>query len=179
MIAASTRTHSSALTEHQCEPLLAALRLELQEYGALFNLLSEHQQCIISRESKRILELNEFIDKQLLSSNNARKEREKIIKALLDHLEMDEKTPLATVVSFFPAKIQSLLKAVIEEVVSSITKNQYLAQQNQILIKRAFEITEQILNKLNVCYTIKMYNRKGSVKKTTPCSEISSLNVSV
>lgn len=153
---------------YEWESLVISLREELQEYGALLNILNEQLECIIVQDSERILELNEAISAQLDSNNRAREEREKIIEGFAFDAGYQEVPSLKEMLHLFPENARGLLCALIDEVFSSIGKIQYKAKQNQMLLMRITQLTEQLLQQLYPVENTKTYSPNGAVTFKAP-----------
>lgn len=164
MIAPVQIPNVSKFSSDEWEPLVVALREELQEYGALLNLLTQQQNLIIGRNAQGVFEFNDLIDQQIRITHELRAIREQLSARLVESLGIEEPTPLRDILHYFPEKAQHLLQALIDEIYSIVEKTQHRARQNQMLIKRATEVTEKILQILQPKPSIKTYTRKGNVK---------------
>ena len=140
------------------QALLDALGSELQNYELLLTLLKEHQQCIINRNSERITEINSTIDEQVQKIETLRSNREKVSAELLMFLDLDPELPLSDALALLAQDIAKSIKEAIANLVALISKSQYIAKQNQILIKRAALITEQLLSSFSPKKSNKTYN---------------------
>ena len=127
----------------QWEFLVQCLRKELQEDGALLKLVDDQQYSIITRNSKKILELNESIDLQTQTRTNLRIERESVVSQCIQKLGMDKEPTIKDLLPELPGHVQHLIKALIDEISSTVNKTQCKASQNQMLIERLSEVAEE------------------------------------
>lgn len=162
---------------YEWEALVNSLREELQEYGALLNLLNEQLECIIVQDSEKILELNDSIGEQLESNNRVREEREHLIEEIAHTAGYEDTPSLRRMLHLFPQTAQGLISALIEEVFSAIGKIQYKARQNQMLLMRITQLTEELLQKIFPVEKTSTYSPTGAVKFAAPAVS-SCLNVS-
>lgn len=159
------------------DPIIEALRSELQEYAELLNLLKLHQVSIINRDSPKILDLNDKIENQITTSANARQSREVLIAKLASSLALRADSSIRMIIRDFPDHIQSLISTLFSEILNTVQQTQDIARQNQFLIQQAMEFTEKLLAGLHKKSTTKTYNRKGKIANTIR-SQINCLNAS-
>ncbi len=147
----------------QWERLVDALRLELQEYGGLLNLLEEQQGGILGRDPESLLNLNSTIEEQVEKTNQLRKERESLAAdSALDH-ELDKEASLSELVPYFPEAARPLLQALIERINAVLDRIKQKSRQNRMLLARAYDLVEQILRTLQPQSVTKTYNRDGNL----------------
>jgi|GEM_PF-2107865 len=147
----------------QWETFVDTLRKELEEYGALFNLLDEQQRCICARESESLLALCEAIERQTLQCNQLRKQREQSISCMLDDWGIArEFASMASLIPLFPDTKQPLINALVEQINNNIARIRQKSRQNQLLLSRANEVIEHIIFTVQP-QTVKTYNRKGNI----------------
>lgn len=156
-------TQKIKFNQEQWDPLIAALRGEAQEYGALLNLLDEQQNRILGRDPEGIAGMNKTIDEQIETSRNMRYAREGVVKILAQTAGVDEMSSLKVLLPNFPSEIQGLLTALIDEILALMQKTQRKAGQNQVLLVRAFEAVEQVIRALCPELITKTYDKKGSI----------------
>lgn len=178
MNAPTETIEESKFTTEQWEALIQSLRAELQEHGALLNLLTEQQACIIKRDPKSMLELNEAIGKQLDANNSLRLEREGIVEAMLSEAGIEEKFSVKHLMPFLPERARVLLRALLEETFSVTRNTQFKAQQNQQLINRLSDVIDKVFESLQPPTESRTYSREG-IRKPKPLMEGSCIKTSV
>lgn len=147
----------------QWEPLVEALRKELEEYGGLHILMNEQQSCILGRDTDGLLEKNDAVQAQAVVCNQLRFQREKLTNGILEEWGIDKEfTSLSQIIPHFPEKSQGLLQALVEQINHMIARTRQKARQNQLLLSRASDVIEQVVMTLRP-QTVKTYNRRGSV----------------
>ncbi len=147
--------------------LANALRLELQEYGALLNLLNEQQGGILGRDPENLINLNLSIEKQIEMTNSMRTNRVKITGALALDEERPQSTPIGDLLDDLPDSVRPLLEALIDDIRAILDKLRTRARQNQMLLSRARELTEDILQTLQPQERIKTYGAGGKLSYKT------------
>ncbi len=160
------------------EPLVDALRLELQEYGALFNLLGRQQDQIIDRKPDAILMLNDEIDAQTQVVAELRGRREQMVDELHARAGAAGTVTLRAILPCFAADVQPLLEALMTDINHMLRRNRQKARQNHLLLARAMELTEQMLRVLQPENFTRTYQRTGKVatpRATPPPSRYSAV----
>ena len=146
------------------ETLAEALRDELQEYGGLLNILQDQQRAILHRKPDQVLELNGQIERQLRGTRERRKRREALDRELAQFVQRPADSSLRDLIGFFPDAVRPMLLALIEEVNHLLTRTKRRARQNQMLLARSIEVSQEILQKLNPEGLTKTYSPKGQLK---------------
>ena len=149
------------------ECLVDALRLELQEYGGLLNLLEEQQKGILGRDSECLLSLNKAIEEQMEKTNRLRHERERLAEDTTEKYELDKDACLSELVSLFPEPAKPLLQALIERINAMLERIKHKTGQNRMLLARAYELIEEIMHTLQPGGITKTYNREGNLNLET------------
>jgi flagellar biosynthesis/type III secretory pathway chaperone len=145
------------------EPMVALLRLELQEYGGLFNLLSHQQDHIIERRPDVILTINDDIEAQTQAVADLRARREQMVNDLHERAGATGAMTLRSIIPHFPATVQPLLEALMNDINHMLRRNRQKARQNHLLLARAMELTEQTLRVLQPENFTRTYQRTGKV----------------
>ena len=146
------------------EPLAAALREEVQEYGGLLNLFDEQQAAILRRQPDVVLAIIDSLAAQAKTIDVCRKQREAFVKQCATGAGQPEESALSELLAFFADSVRPLLHALIEEVNHLITRTKRRARQNQMLLARSIEVSQQILQRLNPEAVTKTYSPKGRVR---------------
>jgi flagellar biosynthesis/type III secretory pathway chaperone len=150
------------------EPLVDLLRLELQEYGGLFNLLGRQQDQIIERKPDAILGLNDDIDAQTQVVGELRTRREQLVVDLHARTAAAGTVTLRSIIPYFPADVQPLLEALMTDINLMLRRTRQKARQNHLLLARAMELTEQTLRVLQPENFTRTYQRSGKVATARP-----------
>lgn len=143
------------------EPLADALRDELQEYGGLLNLFDEQQMAILRRQPETVLAVGDSIEQQLRTVGKRRKRRETVARESAERFNRPQECSLRELTEFFPQTVQALLHALIDEVNQLLFRTKRRARQNQMLLARSVEVSQEILCKLNPDAVTKSYSQEG------------------
>ena len=145
------------------EDLLGLLRDELQEYGSLLGLLSAQQQSILDRRPDSLLEINQTVQTQMEASQILQKRRQGFVSSLANTLGVSQDSNLSELIPHFPDVTQPMFESLVEEINNLITKVRSKIEQNQRLLTRLSEVTDQILSITNPSSHSKTYTRSGNV----------------
>jgi len=143
--------------------LVEALRAELQEYGALRNILDDQQKAIFSRDAQRVSEFNETLELQIAATAKLREAREAIQAELVAFHELPKGATVVELSKVFPEKGEPLLKALADQINEMITVLRRRSRQNQMLLARTCETMEQTLRFMRPEAFTKTYSAKGAV----------------
>ena len=145
------------------EPLVEALRAELEEYGALFNHLTRQQEEIFARRVDTVLEINGELDSQTRIIASARERRRELMDDLARRDGLPAGTRLTGMLDRFPDFVRPLLEALVRDINLMINRTRRKARQNHILLARAVELTQETLRLLQPGSFTKTYARSGQV----------------
>jgi flagellar biosynthesis/type III secretory pathway chaperone len=145
------------------EDLLGLLRDELQEYGSLLGLLSAQQQSILDRRPESLLEINQTVQTQMEARQILQKRRQGFVSSLANTLGISQESNLSELIPHFPDVTQPMFESLVEEINNLITKVRSKIEQNQRLLSRLSEVTDQILSITNPSSHSKTYSRSGNV----------------
>ena len=151
---------------HDWEPLAETLRNELQEYGGLYNLLSQQQDRIVDRQTDVVLSLNEEIEAQTRTVAELRGRREELVADLSERAGTSAQGTLRALIPHFPEVVQPLFEALMTDINHMVRRNRQKARQNHLLLSRAMELTEQTLRVLQPENFTRTYQRSGKVSLT-------------
>ena len=168
---AQTALHNLTFT---WEDLLGLLRDELQEYGSLLGLLSAQQQSILERRPESLLEINQTVQTQMEASQILQKRRQGFVSSLASSLGASQNSNLSELIPHFPDVTQPMFESLVEEINNLITKVRAKIEQNQRLLNRLSEVTDQILSITNPSSHSKTYSRSGNIRDLA--SDRSSIN---
>ncbi|HEY2801340.1 MAG TPA: flagellar protein FlgN [Chthoniobacterales bacterium] len=150
------------ITDWEC--LVQPLRDELQEHGALLNLFEEQQAAILGRQPDLVLHIAEAINKQVAIIRDCHKRRKASVCLLAREAQCPESTPLSALIPYFPGAAWPLLRALVSEVNRLVKQTKRRARQNQMLLARTIEVSQEILQRLNPGSLIKTYSPEGRVE---------------
>ena len=145
------------------ETITQRLRNELQEYGALLGLFANQQTNLLRRDATAVLDLSNAIEEQVEKTQSCRQHREEAILVFAVENRQPSSTSLRQLVKFFPAEMQPLLQALIDEINHLIHRIRRGARQNQVLLSRTVEAHDQALRTLRPDLYPKTYSRSGSL----------------
>jgi flagellar biosynthesis/type III secretory pathway chaperone len=148
----------------ESESLAQPLREEVQEHGALLNLFEEQQTAILQREPDLVLNLAEAITRQLDLIRSCQRRRKEAARVAATEQGCAEHLPLSALISHFPAAAQPMLAALMVEVNRLIRQTRRRARQNQMLLARTIETSQQILQRLSPDTITKTYSSDGRVE---------------
>ena len=143
------------------EDLLTLLRDELQEYGGLIGLLSAQQQSILNRRPDSLMELNQSVQTQMEASQILHKRRQGFVTSLAETFGEPKDSTLSEMVNHVHDVTLPMFLSIIEEMNSLITQVRKKIEQNQRLLMRLSEVTDQILSVTDPSTQTKTYTRDG------------------
>lgn len=144
-----------------CEPLANALRKEVQEYGGLLNLFDRQQEAILGRNPDLLLAITDLLEAQAQTIESCCRERECRVRILAEELEEPQETSLRELTALCSEPVRLLLGALIDEINSLVARTKHRARQNQMLLARSIDVSQQILQRLNPGGVIKTYSNTG------------------
>jgi flagellar biosynthesis/type III secretory pathway chaperone len=158
------------MTMH-CDNLIEALRAEVQEYGELLSLFNDQQAAILDRDPSTVLVIQDTIKAQLSNIGACRKRREAAAKELALSIGEEVGSSVKQLIEKCEETVRPLLSALIYEVNQLISKTRRRGHQNQMLLARSIEVSQQILERLNPGGITKTYSRRGQISLTRGGSE--------
>jgi flagellar biosynthesis/type III secretory pathway chaperone len=147
------------------EDLLGLLRDELQEYGGLVGLLSAQQQSILNRRPESLLEINQSVQTQMEASQMLQRRRQGFVSSLASSYGEPDESTLSELVPHFPDVTQPMFQSIIEEINSLISQIRRKIEQNQRLLNRLTEVTDQILGVTDPGSHSKTYDKSGDLSR--------------
>jgi flagellar biosynthesis/type III secretory pathway chaperone len=150
------------------QPLADALRAELSEYGALLGLFDAQQNAILERDSEAILLCVSTIEEQMQRLGALRDEREELVRSFAAKFAQPASATLRSLLSFFAAEARPLLEALIDEINHLIHRARRRSRQNHLLLARAVEVRQEMLQTLRPESFTKTYSARGRVALSTP-----------
>jgi flagellar biosynthesis/type III secretory pathway chaperone len=130
----------------------------------LLELFSEQQKAIMQRQSERVMMLLDAVQRQVETLHKARTFRETLMAQLAPRSKFTRTTPLSELVKRFPAAVQPMLRALVEELLRVSDHVRRKANQNQVLLARSIEVIRDLLEELTPYNTARTYENDGRVK---------------
>ena len=144
------------------EPLIAALRDELQHYGEMLALLDRQQEQVKARSSDEIFQSISLIQAQGAAILAARQHREQCRGAAALACRQPENAPFTDLIPLLPPDYRPLLRALVDENNQLLGRVRQRARQNHVLLRRSVELMQELLNSL-------LPSRQGPVYDGTGC----------
>ena len=160
----SDASHTTGFPADLQEELIAALRNELAEYGGLLSLLDLQQAAVLDRKPDGVLELIPQIDAQLATTHTRRKKREATANELAILSQIPTPATLGNLTPLFRPAVRPLIEALADEVNRLIGYTRRRAQQNQMLLARSVELTQELVSQISPRAVTKTYSARGQVK---------------
>ena len=132
----------------ELDPLIEALRSELQQYGEMLARLDQQQDSILRRAPDEVLVSVTAVQEQGAAIQAARQTREQCHRRLASDLGHAEPTTLAQLAEAVPPDYQPLLRALIEENNQLLVRVQQRARQNHLLLRRSLDLMQGLLQSL-------------------------------
>ena len=148
----------SAAVQSPHEQIIDALRAELQEYGGLLNLFDQQQDAILHRKPDAITEIDVTVEAQLATLRARRTNRERLVSAMVPNAS------LLQMILHFPQAMRPLVEALATEVNRLIVQVRRRARQNQMLLARTIEVTQELCEKLQPGTVTRTYAQDGKMK---------------
>ncbi len=146
------------------EQVVDALRAELEEYGELLNCFDDQQNAILARDPDSVLTADAAIGAQLITTRDRRKRREALVAALAALSERPMESTLHDLMPLIREPMRPLVQALIAEVNRLITRARRRAQQNQMLLARTVEVTQELVARLSPGTVTRTYSPLGKMK---------------
>ena len=108
------------------------------------------------------------------ASQILQKRRQGFVSSLASSLGASQNSNLTELIPHFPDVTQPMFESLVEEINNLITKVRAKIEQNQRLLNRLSEVTDQILSITNPSSHSKTYSRSGSIRDLA--SDRSSIN---
>jgi len=153
------------------EFITECLRNELQEYGALLALFEEQQANLLRRDADQVASLAISIEEQARATHSSRERREQCVSDFASKHGCPADTSLRQLLPHFPAEVQPLLHALIDEINHLIHRIRRDARQNQMLLTRAVEAHDEALRTLMPdTFKTRTYSARGAVSASSVIS---------
>lgn len=143
------------------EPLIGALRDELQEYGEMLVLLDRQQEQVKARSAPEIFQSISQIQAQATAIQNARQRRESCRRAAAQKCDQPADAPFTALIPCLPPDYRPLVVALVEENNHLLVRVRQRARQNHVLLRRSVELMGDLLRTLFPARQTSVYNGNG------------------
>jgi flagellar biosynthesis/type III secretory pathway chaperone len=143
------------------EPLITALREELQHYGEMLALLDRQQEQVKARSASEIFQSISLIQAQAAAIQAARQHREQCRAAAALACRRTPNAPFADLIPLLPPDYQPLLRALVDENNHLLGRVRQRARQNHVLLRRSVELMQELLRTLFPARQTSVYNGNG------------------
>lgn len=154
------------------EPLITALREELQHYGEMLALLDRQQEQVKARSAGEIFQSISLIQAQAAALQAARQHREQCRGAAALACRQPENAPFSDLIPLLPPDYRPLLRALVDENNQLLGRVRQRARQNHVLLRRSVELMQELLRTLFPARQTSVYNgnghKRGQVFDTRP-----------
>ncbi|HEY3864420.1 MAG TPA: flagellar protein FlgN [Verrucomicrobiae bacterium] len=130
------------------QPLIEALREELQQYGEMLALLDRQQQYLVARASTEVFQSISLIKAQGGVIQEACAKREQCRRALAEEFGRPAEASFAALIPLLPADYQPLMLALVDENNELLARVGRRARQNHLMLQRSVELMQDLLNTL-------------------------------
>ena len=147
------------------DKLANSFRKEIEEFGSLLNLIYEQQNCLIEHNPISLLQATLKIEAQLPANQLATADRVALVQQLAEDLGLEE-IQLNELPRLVPQELQSLFKALVDEIVALRVRIKSKTQIQQKLLGQAQMINSSVMQQ--VLPNAKIYNKYGKSIMSTP-----------
>ena len=152
--------------------VIAALRHELHEYGAMLALLDAQQQAVIGRAGDEVLQSVTRINEQTQMVERARGARESCRRELAVLICKPEGTTFTQMIPLLPEKFRGAVQALIRENNDLLTRVRQRARQNHLLISRSLELMQRVLTAFTPATSPAVYTESGKTLEARPSAPL-------
>ena len=161
---APAKTHSAG--PPTWDPVVNALRDELEEYGGLVRLYDEQQKQIFAHDAEAVTDLVPLLEQQAEAARLRRLERERAVRAFAATRGRTSGSSLREMLPEFPHDVRPLLQALIDEINELARRIRKRGHQNQMLLGRLVELHRELLPALGRS-VVRTYSNRGQVALNT------------
>jgi hypothetical protein len=148
------------------DQMTEALRMEMQEYGGLVELLDEQQQVILRGEPESFVNLGAAVHEQVTLLGAHRASREKTVQYYARSCQQPESSTLTELMLHMPPSAAGMIRALIEEINALINRTQRRLRQNHLLLARCVSAAQQSVVMNGGGEMVSTYGRAGAIKHT-------------
>ncbi|MDR1254902.1 MAG: hypothetical protein LBJ78_02610 [Puniceicoccales bacterium] len=124
-----------------------AFRKEIEEYGALLNLIYEQQNCLMKHNPISLLQATSKIEAQLPANHSATANRSAFVQQLAEE-NGKEALMLNEIPKYVPENLKTLFEALVEEVIALRYRIKAKTQMQQKLLGQAQFINSSVLQQI-------------------------------
>lgn len=150
------------------QELVAALRDELRQYGALKGLLEQQQTFIVERRTQDLLQAIDAVNAQAIAVESARHARECCRRTLATGLGLPEEAAFTALLPHLSVAGRTMVQALMDENNLLLGRIQQRARQNQMLLRRALELMQQFMERLFPSVGVTGYDGTGRRMEPAP-----------
>lgn len=148
------------------DEMTQALRAELQEYGGLVALLDDQQQAILRGEPEAFVDLGAAVHEQVNLLGAHRACREKTVQYFARSCQQPENMKLSELIAHMPSPANGMIRALVEEINSLISRTQRRLRQNHLLLARCVSSAQQTVVMAGGGEVVSTYGRAGAIRRT-------------
>jgi len=145
------------------EPLIAALRDELQQYGEMLALFDQQQELVVAREPQALLDNVAAINAQTAVMAVARREREKHQRTAVQACQLPAAAGFQELLPTLPNEYRLLIGALVDENNQCLRRIRQRGGQNQLLLSRSMQLMQRLLGTLLAATQTTTYQGDGRV----------------
>lgn len=157
---------NNSLESYPWETLLEVLRSELQEYGGLVGLLIEQQKKILAHDPDELINLNKSVESQMEMNQKILSNRQRLVAQLAREAGKSQDSTLTEMLNVFPENSKPMFEGIISEINDLIAFARRKLTQNQKLLVKMSEVTDEVLRKADPQNRLATYDRKGKLNTT-------------
>ncbi len=156
-----TRTPDTSADTWQL--IAGCLRTELAEYGGLLALFTAQQNSLFARDANEVLRLSAAIEQQVRALDQSRRARENAVAAFAQAYDQPVHATLRSLLPLVEAPAVPLLEALMTEINHLLHRVRRTTRHNHILLSRAVEVHQEVLQQLRPGAFTKTYSPVGRV----------------
>jgi flagellar biosynthesis/type III secretory pathway chaperone len=145
------------------QPLIDALRNELENYGEMLALLDHQQEKLVAREASEVFQSISLIKAQGAAIQQSRFRREQCRRALAEDCFQPKEASFALLIPLLPDDYQPLIRALVDENNELLMRVRRRARQNHLMLRRSVELMQELLNTLLPARQTTVYDGHGAL----------------
>lgn len=143
------------------QPLIHALREELQQYGEMLARLDFQQELLMRRAAEDLLETVAGIEAQGAVIREARRDRELRQRDVARVLRLADAAPFVELIPLLPEDYRPLVGALVSENNELLVRVQQRSRQNHLLLARTLEMMQRFMSGLFPATPSPVYDGAG------------------
>jgi hypothetical protein len=141
------KKHPTANDTLNYDQFANAFRKEIEEYGALLNLIYEQQNCLMKHNPISLFQATSKIEAQLPANYSTTANRSAFVQQLAEE-HGKEALMLNEIPKYVPENLKSLFEALVEEVITLRYRIKAKTQMQQKLLGQAQFINNSVLQQI-------------------------------